>query len=299
MRRPKREDFPYFDGTESNMDITELIPGCARPDCIPSLDNPVWIPTPEDYTTDEEVIALLYKNEIYAVSKFILNVHEIVNFTVADGTPLAITYCPLCQTEKGYLRKIGMDEIELGVSGLLWNSALVLYDRKSLSLFSQALSLGIVGKYVDVDLTEVSVVDTTVDELSRTFPVIKYLSKDTGSKRSKHYSSNPYADYENTDNVIFPVSHKDELLPPKERVFVVEGKIISEKMLNEDLVKLGDSIFAVKIAGFPVFFRGKAVAWNSNSIEEFLESNSLKLIRADYCFYFTARAYHPDFEIMY
>ena len=298
MRRPKREDIPYFNGSESSIDIEDLVPGCARPDCIPSLDNPNWLDSPEGYSSNEEVIALFYEDDVFAVSKFVLNVHEIVNFEHEDGTPLAITYCPLCQTEKGYLRLIEEEVVELGVSGLLWNSALVLYDRKSLSLFSQAISKCILGKYNGARLIEFPVIDTTVEKLMNEIGgIIRFLSKDTGSRRAKNYSSNPYGDYENTDTVYFPLKHTDNALPKKERVFVLREMIIPQDSITSDPCPVKGSIFSAKVAGFPVFFRGNPVQFLGGSLRKFVADNSLEWIPADYCFYFTARAYHPKFGI--
>ena len=74
----------------------------------------------------------------------LLNWHEIANDTVG-GVPFAATYCPLCRTGIVYDRRLDGKVNEIGVSGLLYKSAMVMYDKNTESLWSQVLGKAIVG----------------------------------------------------------------------------------------------------------------------------------------------------------
>ena len=80
----------------------------------------------------------------------ILNIlvwHEIVN-DIVGGEPVAVTYCPLCFTNQVFKRTIDEQVVEFGTSGKLYNSNLVMYDRTSETLWSQALGQAIVGQLI-------------------------------------------------------------------------------------------------------------------------------------------------------
>ncbi len=294
MRRPKREDFPYFKTEQNSIDIEELVPGCSRPDCIPSIDAPKWVGAKEAsamYQETDEFICIRYEEEVYAAPLKILNLHEIVNFIAGDGTPVAITFCPLCQTEAGYIRRLETgDTVELGVSGLLWNSALVLYDRKTLTLFSQVLSKGIVGPLTDTRLIKVPTFQTTLPRLAEEFPNARILDRDTGSDRAKHYDKEVYGDYLSSDRIIFPVKYRDDEMKPKELVHTIEanGKQVIIRHIDlierDDPINITEDIIAMKVAGFPLFFRER-FDWD-------------RWVPSDFSFYFTARAYFPEALIL-
>ncbi len=294
MKRPKREDFPYFKTGKSSIDIEELVPGCSRPDCIPSIDSPKWVGTNEAsnmYKKSDEFVCIRFGEDTYAAPLKVLNLHEIVNFTSKEGTPLAITFCPLCQTEAGYIRRLNTGEtVELGVSGLLWNSALVLYDRKTLTLFSQVLSMGIVGALTGSRLQKIPTFQTTLQRLEKEFPETRILDRDTGSDREKYYEREVYGDYLSNDRIAFPVKYRDDRMKPKELVHTIETSKGHVIIRHEDLIKrddpvpILDDIISVKVAGFPLFF-----------IERF---DWERWIPSDFSFYFTARAYFPSAHIL-
>ncbi len=297
MQRAKREDFPYFSTDKIGVPLEELVPGCPKPDCIPSLDNPKWIGAEQaerEYLPSDQFIAIIYQKEVYAAPLKILNLHEIINFSAEDNTPLAITFCPLCQTETGYIRKLHTgDIVELGVSGLLWNSALVLYDRKTLSLFSQVLSKGIVGKHLDMPIPKLPVIQSSLSNLVSTFPDIKILDRNTGSDRAKYYDREVYGNYLASDKLMFPVKHQDTKLHPKELVhsFNHNGQRIivphSRFKNKSGCIKLADGIYALMLNDFPLFFSEPMTGLH-------LPLPLDKWIESDFSFYFVCRAYCPS-----
>ncbi|GIU89787.1 MAG: hypothetical protein KatS3mg010_0886 [Acidimicrobiia bacterium] len=138
---------------EPLVDLREIRSGGPPPDGIPSIDEPVFVRAADvDFLADEEpVLALEIDGDARAYPVQILVWHEIVNDTVA-GTPVAVTYCPLCNSAVAYDRRVEGRVLEFGTSGLLWNSALVMYDRQTETLWSHFTGQGIVGVLTGVEL---------------------------------------------------------------------------------------------------------------------------------------------------
>jgi Protein of unknown function (DUF3179) len=134
---------------KSIVPLDQIVSGGPPADGIPSIDNPKFISVQEaeEFLEDSDLIVGLNINgDIRAYSLQILVWHEIVNDKVGE-TPVAVTYCPLCFTNQVFNRTMNDGQIlEFGTSGKLYNSNLVMYDRTSKSLWSQAMSQAIVGK---------------------------------------------------------------------------------------------------------------------------------------------------------
>lgn len=311
FKRPKLADFPYFSKGVQKSDLVELEdlrPGCQKPDCIQSIDNPKWVNYKEihnDRNDDEEILVLFVQAsngslESYAFRTTIMDYHEIVNFTTNDGKKVALTYCPLCQTATGYNRELDNNELILGVSGLLLNSALVLYDRNTLSLFSQVWSQGIVGKYVNRDLSQIPIIQTTIAQCVEVYPETLFLSHDTGFvHHQKRYGKYPYGDYKTSDLVKFPVNNKDTLLHAKELVYIIEEKFLKDdgdkvfihkQSSLEGNVQHNENYYSIPVAGGRLFFAGE--------IDESKSINFDKWIPNGISFYFAARAYFPSAELV-
>jgi len=139
--------------------LEEIKQGCNRQDCIPSIDNPIFAPV--DAMTDIIAphsigIALSYKgvNRFYPFP--MLETHELVNDTVA-GDPLLISYCPLCGTGIVFDRVLEGEPVLFGVSGMLWQSNLLMYNRaqelQDRNLWSQVLGQSVVGRRAGEKLT--------------------------------------------------------------------------------------------------------------------------------------------------
>jgi len=119
-----------FDLSQLSIPIGELrFPGLSK-DGIPALTNPALIPADEASALPPEarVIGAVVEGEARAYPLRILNRHEIVNDRIRD-VPVAVTYCPLCDSAVIFDRRTPRGEREFGVSGLLYNSNVVMYDR--------------------------------------------------------------------------------------------------------------------------------------------------------------------------
>ena len=220
-----------FEGKEEESSIVpldQIVSGGPPPDGIPSIDKPKFISIQEadKYLEDSElVLGLNINGDIRAYPLQILVWHEIVNDKVGD-IPVAVTYCPLCFTNQVFNSTIVDDKgkaviLEFGTSGKLYNSNLVMYDRTTKSLWSQAMAQGIVGKLAGVKLERIPFDVAYWKEWEQLYPESKVLSKDTGSTRP--YGADPYGDYYTNGDVLFPVSNSDDRLGLKEIIIGFEN----------------------------------------------------------------------------
>ena len=226
--------------------LDQIVSGGPPPDGIPSIDNPKFIPVQEanKYLEGSElVLGLNINGDVRAYPLQILVWHEIVNDKVGD-IPVAVTYCPLCFTNQVFNRTMDTRQIlEFGTSGKLYNSNLVMYDRTTKSLWSQAMAQAIVGKLAGVRLDRIPFDVAYWKEWKQLYPDSKILSRDTGSTRP--YGADPYGDYYTNKDVLFPVSNSDDRLGLKEIVvgFENEGQykayklqeIENKKVINDQI----------------------------------------------------------------
>lgn len=121
-----------------------------------------------------------------------------------------------------YDRKINGREITFGVSGKLYQSNVLLYDKQTESLWSQLKEEAVTGPMTGTRLTALPSIVTSWSRWRHDHPKTLVLSSDTGYSRP--YDRDPYAGYEESDVLMFPPSHGDTRLPPKERVLGLELK---------------------------------------------------------------------------
>ncbi|MDJ0732711.1 MAG: DUF3179 domain-containing protein [Nostocaceae cyanobacterium] len=194
----------------ARIDLNQLLAGGPPKDGIPSIDNPKFdTPKTTPFKKDELVIGVVMNGEAKAYPFGIMNWHEMVNDTVG-GINLAISYCPLCDTIVTFQR----GNTTYGVSGKLYQSCLVMYDRADDTLYSQPWALGVVGAGVNRSLARVPAVKTTLGAWLAKYPNSKILSTDTGYNRN--YQRYPYGTYYTDNRMIFPVrNQKVRKLHPK------------------------------------------------------------------------------------
>jgi hypothetical protein len=223
-----RETFGFDDSTTKSVALENLHQGCPARDCIPSIDAPKYVPAAEaaHVADDDMVIAIALAGDKRAWPARILDRHEIVNDTIG-GVPIAITWCPLCGSAVGIEREVDGEVTEFGVSGVLYNSDLVFYDRNSNTLWDQVEARGIVGPNTGKQLTLVPVTMTTWSRWRNAHPDTLVLSADTGFEID--YSKDPYARYRDSTGLMFPVNAEDDRIHPKSVVygFDIDGRSIA------------------------------------------------------------------------
>jgi len=215
-----------FQNDPPDLDITCEIPteqifqGCnGGRDCIPSLSNPLFVDKENvTYLRDtDRVLGLLLNGEPIAIPHNILWWHEIVNLDQGSES-LAVTYCPLTGSTISIDRS-DLDGVEFGVSGLLYKTNLIMYDRKNPSSLWPQMSLASkCGDATGTQLTTSPIFEMNWKGWTDLYPNTKVISEATG--HSRDYERYPYNNYETIDNenILFPFGKLDDRRPPKERV---------------------------------------------------------------------------------
>ena len=209
------------------IDLGDLSQGAIR-DAIPAISGPLYWTLEEAsqvYTDNVPLVQVNINGDVRGFPLEILTWHEIVNDTIG-GIPVTVTFCPLCNTAIAFESQIGDEVFKFGVSGLLRNSDLVMYDRNTESLWQQSSGRAIVGTMVGARLQYVPASVVTVGQLRSAYPDALVMSRDTGWDRP--YGQNPYRGYDNPEKggpygFFFDRDSIDERLPPAERVVSIEG----------------------------------------------------------------------------
>ena len=203
----------------------EVFDGGPGKDGIPSVDDAKFATaSATDYlANDDLVLGIQVGDEIKAYTHPVLDWHEIVNDEI-NGLAVAITYCPLTGTGIGWDRTIDGSVTEFGVSGLLYNSNLIPYDRKTDSNWSQMANECVNGNLINTPIQTHLLVETTWETWKAMYPDSKVLTTDTGKNRN--YGTYPYGNYKTSSSLNFPISIDDDRLHSKERVLgvLINGK---------------------------------------------------------------------------
>ncbi|MFT7474146.1 MAG: hypothetical protein ACI81L_001067 [Verrucomicrobiales bacterium] len=241
-------------------DWNEFQPGLRSRDPrdgIPPIDGPIFETTAlaGEWIGPREPGALVQVDgeaRFYPLS--ILTRHEIVNDTFGD-VPVAVTFCPLCNTAIAFDRRINGAVLRFGVSGLLRNSDLVMWDSATTSLWQQITGEGVVGEYAGAKLDSVATSIVSFSQFAEQFPDGKSLSGEGGFGR-RAYGVNPYSNYSSSDRPFLFNDEIDDRLPALSRVVgVTEGdglasysfaRLETERAIN-DIV--GDQPVVVLFAG--------------------------------------------------
>jgi hypothetical protein len=201
------------------IDLTHLVSGGPPPDGIPAIDAPKFQAASEvDWLEDgEPLLSLTVGEETRGYPLQVMTWHEIVNDTVG-GVPVAVTYCPLCNSGVAFERGVGERLLDFGTSGMLYADNLVMYDRQTESLWPQLTGQASVGVLTGTQLTAIPMGVLGWDQFRTAHPAALVLTRDTGHVRD--YGSNPYTGYDDPDGglLVEPPDGRDPRLPVKERV---------------------------------------------------------------------------------
>lgn len=282
----KQELLRGYDTSNRRFNPEELLaPGVAK-DAIPALTMPnrTMIPAPTD-----RVVEVVIGGSAVAYPLNILNWHEIVNDSVA-GVPIAVTYCPLCDSVSVFDRRLTLPDgstttLEFGVSGLLYNSNVVMYERTTNGLWSQVMMEAISGPHAGKSLTHLPVRVVSFAEFQSAHPFGEVLSTQTGHERD--YVRNPYEGYLKSPTGVFHKFKYDDRLPPKElglgivagdRAFFVRASATLDAPLE-----VATDLGVVRVAGGPAGLRVLEAPEGARTVQTF---------------YHSFAAFHPGCEIV-
>ena len=223
-----------FDFSQHSIPVDEILSGGPDKDGIPSIDDPKFITVDQanKYLKDNDrVLGLARNGKAKAYPIKILNWHEIVNDKIGKQ-PVVVTFCPLCGTGMVFDSRIKGESLSFGVSGLLYQSDMLLYDRKTESLWSQIKTEAVTGPMTGARLKLLSSTQTTWGKWKKKYPQTRVLSQKTGFRRD--YDRDPYRGYDNSPQLMFDVKNRNRDFHPKERVIGVQiGKIFKAYPFSE------------------------------------------------------------------
>ncbi|MEE9217733.1 MAG: DUF3179 domain-containing protein [Acidobacteriota bacterium] len=268
----------------------EIMEGGAPRDGIPALTDPPResAESAGHWLQDEDrVMGVALNDEAVAYPLRILGRHEAVNDLVG-GTPLLVTYCPLCGTGVVFDPLIQGRRAIFGVSGLLYNSDVLLYDRKTESLFSQLLFRAITGPLQGTDLETLPALTTTWEEWKRLHPDTQVLSR-IQPPHFIDYGTDPYAGYHKSRTTMFPVRGDDRTRDAKQLAYLIlDG---SHKLLvAEETLELpaGDERALYDVEG------GIQLEYDPGARRLLARSQSAKPPTVIPGYWFALSAFHPD-----
>jgi hypothetical protein len=258
-----------------------LLSGGPGKDDIPAIDNPKYVNANQTSLKDtDQVFGINYNGLTAAYPQDILYWHEIVN-EVTNNEKISLTYCPLTGSIIGYKNK------NLGVSGELYNSNLVFYDRETDSIYPQILGTAVQGKSRGEKLTTFPIEVTTWKAWKTKHPTTKVLTRNTGYSRD--YDKTPYPGYEDSLRVWFPVAAKSNQFPSKKIIYGIEvnkeyAAIIKENIKDQKTIQLG----------------GKTITITKDKVTNTLQAKDQnnQPVKAFDVFWFAWYAYHPDTRVV-
>lgn len=282
-----------FDIRNIKVPIENILWGGVRKDGIPALTEPrlsFWTKTPLA-DPKSRVIGVVVNGEARAYPINILDQHEIVN-DILGGRPIAVVYCPLCDSASVVDRRLNGKEYQFGVSGMLYHSNVLLYDRTDHALWSQVGFMAITGpnagkRLQSLDGWQIS----TLEVFGRQYPRAAVIS-DTGLKRD--YSQSIYADYFATDNVYpqFANFQLDRRMLNKTPIIGVKlGELTRAYPLSE-LAKLKGKVLADQIG------RDQAIKLALTA-----DGGAIRIIQIPpqaqviHTFWFAWAAFYPDTQV--
>ncbi|MAD97871.1 MAG: hypothetical protein CMB99_11145 [Flavobacteriaceae bacterium] len=241
---------------------SEVYDGGVGRDGIPAIEDPLFYDHDDNridtYMFDDDlVVGMVVGDDARAYPHRILDWHEIVNDRFDNnGQSLTVTinYCPLTGTAFGWKGAFQGMDTTFGVSGLLYNTNLIMYDRQTQSHWAQMKLECVNGEKLGVPVETVTIFETTWATWKKLYPQSKILSNTQSIQRN--YDEYPYGIYRDIDDFfLFPVSRINNALPLKERVLAIlgdthakayrfesfgQGKVLKDQFNGQNLIIFGN-----------------------------------------------------------
>lgn len=274
--------------TRQLVDREKIIPGGPPRDGIHSIDAPAFAGAGagDAVAAETPVLGVSIGGAAHAYLIPILEYHQIVNDAVG-GVPIAVTYDPLTGVPRAFKRTVDGRELHFGVSGLLYNSGFLLFDRETESLWSQFQGRAISGPLAGKVLERVPVRREEFGSWLKSEPKTRILIPPDPDKLD--YNTSPYEGYSEKDGSAFPVEARDRRFHAKELVLgvVINGKARAylASLVTRAGGKLEDEFqgrkMEVAYAPDTTSFR-----WSAPADVDVTEA-----------YWFAWKAFHPDTEI--
>jgi hypothetical protein len=257
------------DFTRHSVPYDEILSGGPPKDGIPAIDEPSFVSVEgaDDWLEPQEPVILVDVDgaaKAYPIQ--IMMWHEIVN-DVVGGTPVTVTFCPLCNTGVAFERTFDGIVLDFGTTGRLRFSNLIMYDRQTETWWQQATGEPIAGRFTGQQLAFVPASMVSWEDFKEAHPDGAVLSRDTGYDRD--YGRNPYTGYDDVRRSPFLYDGPDtpDALPAMARVLAVEinGEAVAYPFdLLQEVQVVNDTVGDVPIA--VLWAPGTASALDESSV---------------------------------
>ncbi len=257
------------DFSKHTVSYGEILSGGPPKDGIPAINEPVFVSIDEANSwlkPVEPVILVEVGEEARAYPLQVLIWHEIVNDAIGD-LPLAVTFCPLCNTAIAFERTFDGRVLDFGTTGRLRYSNLIMYDRQTETWWQQANGEAIAGQYAGSQLEFYPAIIVSWQEFKASHPDGSVLSRETGFGRA--YGQNPYAGYDDVNNspFLYDGPQTPSVLPAVARVLTVDlndEAVAYPYDILEDLRVVNDTVGSQPVVVF--WAAGTASALDANSV---------------------------------
>jgi hypothetical protein len=292
-RNPYAAAWPDTDFSRVEIDLTEVKAGGPPKDGIPALSHPRFISARAEIRLSdrEPVMTVALPGEAARAYPIrYLMWHEIVNDRIGT-TPVAVTFCPLCNTGMVFDPRLGGRTLSFGVSGLLRHSDMIMYDRETESWWQQALGQGIVGTHSGRRLAQIPALMESWQMFRTAHPDGLVMDE---PEWSRAYGSNPYVGYDTSRPFLYDGENPPHGINPLARVVRVGNRawpltrLVESRELREAGVVLQ-------------WTEGQASALDSRDIASGRDVGNIRVtdtagraIVHDIPFAFAFHAFHPD-----
>jgi hypothetical protein len=288
---PAAQTMNGFDLRDALVDPAEILSGGPPKDGIPAIDRPQFVKAGEaKMSPGDRILGVERNGEAKAYPVRILNWHEVVNDAIG-GTPVAVTYCPLCGSGVTFDRTVQDQVRSFGVSGLLYNSDVLLYDRETNSLWSQLLGKAVTGPAKGARLALVPTAHTSWADWVARHPDTLVLSQDTGFTRD--YARDPYAGYDVNPVILFPVANSSSRFDNKEVVLGLDLEGSRKAYPFGELAKT-EGVIADKLAG-----RDIRVSYDAQHRTARVLDGNGKELPSVMTYWFAWYAFYPESAVFY
>ena len=274
-----------FNVSNLTIEKSSLIRGGPQRNAIPAINKPRYVSAQRATFLQDEDIVLGYVdgNQSYAYPRYILNWHEIVN-----EKNFVIVYCPLCGSGMAFDNKLENRRLTFGVSGLLYNNDIVLFDRQTKSLWSQLDKTAISGPLVNTALTQLPLEVASWAEWKRKYRRTLVLSETQGYKRN--YRHDPYTGYDTSELLFFKALRQaPKTFHSKEWVLGIEVGGVSKAYPYSELQKLNTNLFTDELNG-----QAFEIHWDKSNNTAYATKMDGDPAVTTTAFWFAWFNFHPD-----
>ena len=294
-----RREWPRTDFSRHSLPYDEFVSGGPPKDGIPAIDHPPFVSVAEarGLVPHEPVISVAIGGEARAYPLGVMIWDEIVNDTVG-GMPIAVTWCPLCNSSVVFDRRAGGRTLSFGTTGKLRNSDLVMYDRETESWWQQFGGDCIVGTLLGAELKYLPARVESVERFRTRFPHGRVLVPPDPEGRD--YGRNPYAGY---DSAVRPFLYRGSLpqgVPPLARVVSVGGEAWTLDLVkSRRRLEVGDLVITWELGQSSPLDAAQIDAGQDigNVVVQRRTARGLEDAVYDVSFAFAFHAFHPQAPI--